>query len=72
MARSWRSHKPWREYPLRVCQWLNDCAICKGPITSGQEYYDGGYNLRVHKKCVDVGEYHANKQIHSTANDRGE
>ena len=61
MARSWRSHKPWREYPLRVCRYLNECAICKNPITSGQEYFDGGYNLRAHKVCVETGEYYARK-----------
>ncbi len=61
MARTWKPHKPWREYPLRICRYLNECAICKKPITSGQEYYDGGYNLRAHKACVDIGEYYAKK-----------
>ena len=58
MARSWRPHKPWKEYPLRVCRWMNDCQICKEPIRAGEQYYDGGYSLRVHKKCVDIGERH--------------
>ena len=34
---------------------------CKNPITSGQEYFDGGYNLRAHKVCVETGEYYARK-----------
>lgn len=56
MARTWKSHKPWKEYPLRTCSYLNECAICKKPILSGEQYYDGGYNLRVHKTCVDIEE----------------
>ena len=56
MAKTWKSHKPWREYKLRTCRWINDCAICQEPIRSGEQYYDGGYALRAHKKCVDIGE----------------
>lgn len=61
MAKTWKSHKPWEDYPLRVCRYMNECAICKNTITSGQEYYDGGFNLRAHKKCVEVGKRYASK-----------
>ena len=62
MARTWKSHRPWKEYPLRTCRWMNDCAVCKEPITSGQRYYDGGYTLRVHEECADK------KTIHNPSN----
>lgn len=55
MARTWKPHKAWTEYPLRVCRWMNECRICKRVIESGQEYYDGGFNIRAHKSCVDIG-----------------
>ena len=61
MAKTRKAHKPWKEYPLRTCRWLNECAICKEPIKSGERYYDGGFNLRAHETCVKTGEYHQNK-----------
>ena len=44
----------WPKYPLRRCVWLNHCRICGKDITSGKEYYDGGYGLRAHRACADV------------------
>ena len=52
MARTWKPHRHWKEYPLRTCRWMNHCAVCKERITSSQRYYDGGYNLRVHEECA--------------------
>lgn len=40
------------KYPLRVCQYLNSCRICKKSILNGQQYYDGGYGRRFHKECA--------------------
>jgi hypothetical protein len=51
------SMKPRRKlpylYPLRKCMSLHDCEICRKNITLGQKYYDGGYDNRYHKECVD-------------------
>ena len=43
----------YKKYKLRTCRWLNGCKICGGNITYGQKYYDGGYEYRAHKDCVD-------------------
>lgn len=40
-------------YPVRICRTIQYCNICRRDITCGEEYYDGGYNRRAHKKCVD-------------------
>jgi len=56
MTKTWKPHKPWKEYPLITCSSMNECTICKKPILLGDKYYDGGYNLRAHKRCVDIGE----------------
>lgn len=45
-----------RKYPLRTCGWLCGCRICEEDITVGEQYYDGGYSRRFHKKCVDPHE----------------
>ena len=42
----------WQHYPIRTCRWLNGCVICRGDITCGQQYYDGGYSRRAHVSCV--------------------
>jgi len=39
--------------PLRTCRWLNECYICGKPITSGQHYYDGGFDFRAHEECAN-------------------
>ena len=39
-------------YPLRVCKSLHHCELCAKQITYGEEYFDGGYNRRAHRKCV--------------------
>jgi hypothetical protein len=43
----------WQKYPRRHCVWLNTCRICKKDIISGQGYFDGGYGIRAHIKCVE-------------------
>lgn len=55
MAKNWKPCKPWKEYPLRVCSYMNQCEICKKPIVLGEEYYDSGFK-RAHKLCVDTKE----------------
>jgi hypothetical protein len=52
MAKTWKPHKPWREYPLRQCRTLHYCEACKKDILLGEMYYDGGYGRRVHEDCV--------------------
>ena len=44
------------KYPLRTCRWMNMCRLCKETIAAGEQYYDGGYNRRFHKRCVDASE----------------
>lgn len=43
----------WKQYPLRVCRWMNECRVCGRVISSGQKYYDGGHGIRAHKMCAD-------------------
>lgn len=52
-------HKPWRDYPERVCRWLNECVICAKAIKAGQLYFDGGYSRRAHRDCVILEEREA-------------
>ena len=47
-----RKRKEYYEYPLRTCLYMNECAVCGQRITSGQKYYDGGYNRRCHIECA--------------------
>ena len=61
MARTWKPHKPWKEYGLRICKTLHSCAICKQHINCGEKYYDGGYNLRAHEGCVEKDKLSATK-----------
>jgi len=35
---------------------MNMCRLCKETIAAGEQYYDGGYNRRFHKRCVDASE----------------
>lgn len=44
----------WARYPLRVCRSLHHCEICSQSICLGEEYYDGGYTRRAHKRCAGV------------------
>jgi hypothetical protein len=46
----------YQQYPLRTCRTLHHCALCKLSITVGQQYYDGGYARRAHRRCVDIEE----------------
>jgi hypothetical protein len=38
--------------PLRTCNSLHDCFICRLMIERGQRYYDGGYGYRAHRECA--------------------
>lgn len=42
-----------KEKKLRTCRTLQFCCICKKDIRLGEQYYDGGYNKRAHKLCVE-------------------
>ena len=53
MARSWREKKSYDQYPKRICRTFHYCQICKDNIHAGEEYYDGGYNRRVHTDCFE-------------------
>lgn len=44
------------KYPLRTCIWMDECRLCKKKIVSGEQYYDGGYGRRFHKRCVEASE----------------
>jgi len=48
----------YHKYPIRNCKSLHHCQICRKKITVGEDYYDGGYDRRAHKTCIDkdVGE----------------
>lgn len=54
MANSRQGHKPYHKYKLRTCRTMHHCQICGVPIYCGEQYYDGGYSLRAHKKCADA------------------
>ncbi len=41
------------KYRLRMCRYMNECAVCKAAIVAGQEYFDGGYGRRAHIDCCD-------------------
>lgn len=44
----------YRKYPLRTCRWINAiCELCLADITPNDKYYDGGFNRRVHKRCLN-------------------
>ena len=47
---------PFTRYPIRTCKSVHGCEICKGDITYGQKYYDGGYGRRAHDLCADAEE----------------
>ena len=53
MTKTWKKHKPYNEYPLRLCYTMHDCQICKGTILAGECYYDGGFGRRAHQECAD-------------------
>ena len=53
LARSWRGKKPYNQYPKRVCRTMHHCQICNDTIHLGEEYFDGGFNRRVHVTCFD-------------------
>ena len=40
------------DYPVRNCQTLHVCCLCKLDIRMGEEYHDGGYGRRAHVVCV--------------------
>ena len=44
--------RDWTRYPLRTCNSLHFCEICRKDITLGERYFDGGYGRRAHEKCV--------------------
>lgn len=46
-------HKVFDEYPLRTCRYMDSCVLCLDKISSGQQYYDGGYGRRAHRECVE-------------------
>lgn len=52
MAKTWKGHKPWIEYPLRQCKTMHNCVCCMEHIHAGEMYYDGGYGRRIHQDCV--------------------
>ena len=39
---------------LRTCEYLYRCKLCDGNIKVNEKYYDGGFEKRVHQKCIDV------------------
>ena len=64
MARSWRGHKPYDQYPVRTCQTMHECHICRGTIHAGEKYHDGGYTRRIHVKCIK--KHHSDPQTAPT------
>ncbi len=42
-----------RDKPLRVCQTMHECCLCRKTIQYGDQYRDGGYGRRAHVECLD-------------------
>jgi hypothetical protein len=49
-----RTRKPWTALPIRRCQTLHFCELCRANIHNGERYHDGGYGRRAHVKCVEA------------------
>lgn len=46
--------KPYYKYPLRECHTQHNCAVCGKNIVFGQQYFDGGSNMRCHVTCIPI------------------
>jgi hypothetical protein len=53
MRRTSLKVRPLMQLPIRTCYTLHECCLCKGQITNGQQYHDGGYGRRAHVQCQD-------------------
>ena len=38
--------------PVRKCQTMHECCVCRTTIHRGDYYYDGGYGRRAHVNCL--------------------
>ena len=39
--------------PIRLCRSVHGCCVCGKDVVFGEQYYDGGYDKRAHKNCID-------------------